>query len=98
MYTRKQYLNHECTHSEYYGQFVTEQTKRLVKSLGIKRLKNAYKEDEHFNSIPLGTWDNLTSFFRCDKQLRECGDYATLAGKVCILKETARRLVNENNN
>jgi len=94
MYTRKQYLNKECTHSEYYHQFVTEQTKRLVKRLGIKRLKNAYKEDEHFNSIPLGTWDNLTFLFSCDKQLKECGDYATLAGKVCILKETARELVN----
>lgn len=97
MYTRKQYLNKECTHSEYYQQFVTDYTKRLVSnSLGIERLKNAWNNgDEHFNSIPLGTWDNLTVFFRCDKQLREHGDYATLAGKVCILKETARILANE---
>ena len=99
MYTRQQYLNNECTFSEYYQQFVTNQTKRLVLDIGLKRIKDALNNgDKHLNTIPLYKWDNLALFFRCDSQMKECGDFTTLAGKVCILKETARELANEYNN
>jgi hypothetical protein len=90
-------MNKECTFSEYYQQFITEQTKRLVTSgIGIRKIKNALdKGDEHLNSIPLRHWDNLTFLFHCNEQLKEHGDFESLAGKVCILKETARMLADE---
>jgi hypothetical protein len=95
MHTRQDYLNGIVSHEDYYSQFVTELTKNLVnKTFGFNRLESAYKKDHSFNTIPLASWDNLTYLFNPDKELKSCGDYSTLAGKVCILKESARQLVN----
>lgn len=95
MFTRKDYLDSNCTHEQYYSQFVNDQIKAIVSTFfGTKELKNAYAKDPSFNTIPLQQWDNLTYRFSCDKALKERGDYSTLAGKVCILKQAARMIVN----
>lgn len=95
MKTRKEYLDGAVSHREYYAQFVTEGVKQLVeKRIGIDRLKKS--TDEHLNDIPLKTWDNLFSTgvpkYIGDK-LREAGDFPTMAGAVCILKEAARQIL-----
>ena len=96
MYTRTQYLNSDCTHGEYYGQFVTSEIINLVKSrFGIERLENCFSKDEHLNNIPLENWDCLVSSLPRYVQagLKNVGDYLTLAGGVCILKQAARMAI-----
>jgi len=52
-------------------------------------------KDNHFNNIPLNTWDNMMTIvpFDINTKLKECGDYPTKAGSVCILKEAAMQIV-----
>ena len=93
MITRKQYIDREATHEEYYSQFVDEGVKSRVNRLGISTLKEG--KDNHFNNIPLDSWDCMMPLvpFHINTKLKECGDYPTKAGIVCILKEAARQIV-----
>lgn len=50
--------------------------------------------DKHMNDIPLRKWDSLRIYPR-DGAMKECGDYLTLAGKVCIAKAAARMIKEE---
>lgn len=60
MFTRKQYLANECTHREYYGQFVTDEIKQAVlRTFSKEELVQAFKDDEHFNNLPLRKWDRM---------------------------------------
>jgi hypothetical protein len=96
MKTRKQYLDKEVTHEEYYSQFVTNTIKSLVsRNIGKSRIKAS--QDEHLNDIPLSEWDGVAIQIRrtpseLGKKMKEAGDYCTLAGLVCIAKEAARQL------
>lgn len=100
-FTRAQYLNQECTHEQYYNQFVTPAIKSLVKnSLGLDKLKEAYEAGESLNTIPLTKWDSMSQFIGKDPYflnvpMKEVGDFLTLAGIVCIAKAAARQLINE---
>lgn len=99
MHTRQEYMNGTVTHREYYGQFVTDGTKELVKhTFGVVRLSTAFSEDEHFNNISLDKWDNLGILIQgsASAQVKEVGDFISKAGLVCILKEAARQVVEEN--
>ena len=81
MFTRKQYINKEVTHSEYYGQYVTDSIKESIKlSIGLDRILKS--KCEHFNDIPLVLWDR----FHCPQPGRALSD------TVCIYKEAARQL------
>lgn len=99
MITRQDYLNKKATHREFYAQFVTpELKKQVLQSIGIEKLKSA-ANDEHLNSIPLSFWDSMAGYARTDfivNKMKECGDFLTLAGCVCILKEAARQVIEEN--
>jgi hypothetical protein len=90
MFTRDQYLNGKCTHRQYYAQLVTESHRLAAESFGIDNLRRAFAEDEHFNSIPLASWDARAGL-RAD--YKSLGDGRSLAGDVCILKEAARQLI-----
>ena len=97
LYTRNDYLN-GCNHDIYYGQFVTSAIKTAVKRRFTKKeLKTAHEKDRFFNTIHLREWDKLAYIveFESNRKLRECNDYFTLAGGVCILKEAARQLVED---
>ena len=100
MYTRHQYLNSECTHSDYYDQFVTPAIKGIVLSRYSKRqLTDALAQDKHLNSIPLASWDGLGASLKATptglgEKMKEAGDYLTLAGIVCVLKAAAISIVN----
>jgi hypothetical protein len=89
-YTRKDYTNGRCSHKEYYSQFVNEQIKELI----IKNLRGYKKsKDENLNDIPLREWDMLAGQLSAvETKLSEAGDYLTLAGGVCILKEAYREI------
>lgn len=81
-------------HRAYYSQFVTDEIKHLVLR-GITRPKIEQSIDHpSFNDIPLSEWDALVPKLprSVEDQLREHGDYLTMAGGVCILKEAARQI------
>jgi len=95
MFTRSDYLENKCTHAEYYGQFVTQLIKDgLIVRFGEEWLISAYKFDQHFNNIPLNNW----GYYSNRDKFKEFGDFYSLAGAVCVEKETARQIVFESNN
>lgn len=91
MFTRQDYLQDKCTHRQYYAQFVNDNVKQMVKDrIGIDKIKCS--KDEHFNDIPLYLWDNCGLPYGISDLLKQAGDYYSLAGQVCILKEAGRQL------
>lgn len=94
MYSRQDYLDHKCTHREYYAQFVTEDTKKIVLHY-IGRENLLYSRDPYFNDIPLKRWDNLVKFLGPVSRMKETQDFLTSVGGVCILKEAANQLKEE---
>ena len=94
MFTRKQYINKECAHRQYYGQFVDNRTKqRVLSGIGLAALKKS--TDPHFNDIPLNKWDNLVPHCPGSSGFAKAGDYYTLGGGVCLLKEAARQILDD---
>lgn len=91
--TRKDYLDGKCSHQEYYRSIVAECGISLendpIMSKVIASLKSG---DQHLNNIPLRTWDviALGQRARMATVLKSRGDWLTLAGGVCIMKEAAR--------
>lgn len=97
MYTRKQYLNHECTHAEYFAQFTDDGVRaRVLAHIGLDELKAS--TDEHMNDIALNRWDAVLQVFprHISEAMREAGDYPTQAGAVCIAKQAAREILAAN--
>lgn len=93
-FTRQDYLDGKCTHREYYSQFVTNGIKNSVLSSFGDELFSS--KDEHFNDIKLTRWDMLANYAvrgnGVSEKMKERGDYLTLAGSVCILKEAAKQI------
>lgn len=86
MKTRKMLLNSECSHSEYYSQFINSEIIGMVeKFIGVDLILKS--EDPYFNDISLGKWDRLASYVHAD--FKSYGDSRSLSGCVCILKEAA---------
>lgn len=75
MFLRSDYINGKCTHRQYYGQFVTEQHKKLVRDLV---LEGEYR-------TPLSTWDNLPLYELAIPLPHD--DNFSLSFKVCLYKE-----------
>ena len=91
MKTHRDYVNGKWSHREYYGQFVTNGTKRLViNGIGIEAIQAS--TDPYFNDIPLDLWDRLVPGCPGSSKFKGAGDYYTLAGGVCLLKEAARQI------
>ena len=99
MKTKEQYRNKECTHREYYAQFVTPGVKRIVKDrFGIEQLVNT-PDQENLNTLNLSTWDGLVPLlwmnFEICSLLKSANEWRTLGTGVCILKEAAKQLIEE---
>lgn len=97
MKTRIDLLNGECTHREYYAQFVTENIKKSVANrLPKEKLVKAILKDPNLNSIPLAVWDGIgvtVNNSNINTLHREAGDWTTKVGLVCIVKEAARQII-----
>jgi len=91
MITRDDYISGKASHSEYYTQFVK---KSHFDALAFLRDMIMKSTNPHFNDIPLRLWDCIIATYPTEK-MKECGDYLTIAGKVCILKEAARQMKEE---
>lgn len=107
-YTATQKSNGECSHNDFYGQFVTHQMKCVVISkIGHSAVVNS--KDPHFNDIPLKQWDALSSAMcqlldsykwkRLHNTTYEERDkwkfIWSLCSGVCIAKQAARMIKEE---
>ena len=103
MKTRKQYMNNEINHHDYYSQFITEDVKKHLE-MNIGKEKILKSKDEHFNDIKLELWDNL--YLPTDSaemvtianghEVKREGHKVTmcysLSDKVCIYKTLAKTI------
>ena len=63
MFTREQYMNHECTHQEYYEQFITNSIRRYVERNYTKEyLQNCYATDKNLNNLGAGWLKKFDAF------------------------------------
>ena len=97
-FTRKQYMNKEVTHQEYYSQFVTPGVLRLVEGhIGRKRILES--SDPHFNDIPLREWDDLQGqiIYMVGRLIQAANgtNCISLSDTVCVAKAAAEKLRNE---
>ena len=76
MKTRKQFVQGQCTHHQYYSQFVTSSHLTRVRNIGI--------------DAPLNYWDALGPAAP-RAEFKKYGDSYTSSGQVCIWK-TAKRM------
>jgi len=90
MKTRKQYMDKEITHEEYYRQFVTHpMVDTISREFSTAQLKAA---GEHLNGIALQTWDRIAHRYEpfIRSKMKEAGDCWSMAGGVCVVKQAAR--------
>ena len=98
MYTRKQYMDNEVSHAEYYAQFGIHLIKLVENRIGKKRILES--NDPYFNDIPLREWNRLEPSVRrlVGGILREYnGPKAgvSLSDCVCAAKSAARIIKSE---
>jgi hypothetical protein len=98
MITRQDYVNQKATHREYYGQFVSAGVKSWVLQTFTKQ-ELMQSTDPNLNDLPIDRWDRVIPSpvpFTLVSRMTMVGDYATLGGLVCIAKEAARQIIEEN--
>ncbi len=86
-------MANECSHEDYYGQFVTPGViSRVSENIGKKAIMAS--TCSHMNDIPLSKWDCMGAMFRplFSAMLKKAGDFYSMAGNVCILKQAARMI------
>jgi hypothetical protein len=97
MMTREEYMAHptsEKNHRAYYGEIAKAAGVQVPADI-VERTRQLLKDgDRHLNRIPLGLWDRmaLQSPQRADitRELKARGDFWSLGGGVCVMKEAAR--------
>ena len=91
-YTRAQRMNNECTHEEYWDQFVTESIVRLVKGRFDGRIATLKEWDalSHITQdlIDKDKWRRLM----CPKFIGTRSYAWSLSDNICILKQAASRI------
>ena len=105
-YTREQYMAKECTHDQYYGQFVTPALRSIVIArIGKQRMIDS--KDKYFNDISLKEWDNMKDIVRMSIDAKKFmrltwpkyegkGILWSTSDAVCIAKQVARMVREEN--
>lgn len=101
LFTRKNYMNNECTQQEYYSQFVTNHMKDVILSTFSKdQLIKKYEKDEHLNNIPLKWWDSFENIFKqhiasINKKINGQSVWSS-ATHTCAMKAAARDIIESN--
>ena len=91
-FTRQDRLNGNCTHEEYFAQFVNDRTiDAVVSFIGEDVLRRS--TDENLNDIPLDLWDKLSAFIPLNIRFDEVGEVPSIGTYVCIAKEAARQFL-----
>lgn len=97
-FTRKDYSDGKCSHEEYYTQIVNRiGLERFIPffPVSIEGLLRAHQSDAHFNSIPLAAWDHSFAHLAAieSRVFKEHGDFLSLGGHVCAMKQAARMYI-----
>ncbi len=94
MFTRKDYLEGRCSHRDFYGQIV-ERAGLVFPSDHALVQRARRSTDPHYNDIPLALWGSAAVSAKpaITRALKETGDFWSLAGGVCTIKEAVRRVV-----
>ena len=99
MFTRKQYMNKECTHSEYYSQLAPIFTATIRSQKTQEEWKALLAEDKNLNNVPLEFWDCLSKGAKgiiARKNFVINGRKTwSLSDGVCAAKEAARQIAME---
>lgn len=95
MISRQQYMADQTLHHAFYLEIAKDAGISYSASAPIViRAKEALaKGDEHLNTIPLSDWDRLSPPvipYYWSKAFKNRGDFATLAGLVCMHKAAVR--------
>lgn len=102
-WTRAQYMARECTHADYYAQFVTPEVTRMLEQsmIGSSIKRTPEHHATHFNNIELHYWDHLAAqlpgavlaLVMDANESTHAGVRAiSLSDKVCVLKAAARQI------
>lgn len=94
--TRQDYMTGKVTFAEFYRAVNATAGLKITDADLLQRVRAALAAgDEHLNTIPLPVWDGRAMFARCalSRALREHGDFYSMAGGVCCLKQAARDAV-----
>jgi hypothetical protein len=79
----------ECSHEEFFEQFVTEKHILTVsRMIGVTRI--ILSKDDAFNDIPLKEWDAIPVPLGTTERLEKVNEFLTLSYNVCINKAAAR--------
>ena len=93
---RSDYMDRKVDHETYYGQFVTDGVRVMLKAIGEDRIRAS--ADPYFNDIPLKLWDNLSEALPLGviRMISIAnGGGVSLSDRVCVLKAAARQLCKE---
>jgi hypothetical protein len=93
MFTRQNYLEKNCTHSQYYSQFIInpEFLNYVSRFIGETNLERSISPN--FNDIDLRYWEVINPPTGTHTIMKSLGDYLTLPGCVCIAKEAAKQFL-----
>jgi hypothetical protein len=92
--TRQDYMERRVTHREYYASVAKDAGVAFHDGPFIERVRKALAAgDEHLNTIPLDEWDRRASgpTPHLSSAFKRHGDFWSLAGAVCVLKEAAKQ-------
>ena len=96
MYTRKQYLNKECSFEAFYAQFITYETKQGAKNIAKFISQEFDKIDSALNQYKnLRHWDYLAANVRIPLSIynaayEKTDNFVWVSDKLCILKNAVR--------
>ena len=104
MITRKEYLDGDATHQEYYAQFVTDTmlthfnsgTTEEEKRVFIMHRDKNTPESKHLSFYDIRWWDRFGYWKSIREDMEKVGDFPTLANLVCLWKEVARQWLKQN--
>ena len=99
MFNRKQHMNGECSHREYYAQFAGIFRAAVASQFKPEFLRERLAEDEHLNNIPMMYWDRWSEIYKSEYAKINEGLNGSrswsLAGGVCAAKEAAKQIAEE---
>lgn len=91
--TRSDYMAGRCSFEDFYRAVNQTGGVRFTDAALLVRVRKALAAgDKHLNTIPLATWDAkaLGAQLTLSRALRAHGDFYSLAGGVCCMKQAAR--------
>jgi hypothetical protein len=94
--SRADYMAKRCTFEDFYRAVNATAGLKIRNADLLARVKRALVNgDQHLNTIPLVTWDVMAIGHESQIRdaLRQHGDFYSLAGGVCCLKQAARDAV-----